>query len=129
MPWYSELTSLQWLETVPTENGALGGSFALSVQWVNRPNHDFRGFSVASGSVKLTNETVGAGIIHFALRRAVNIHWQALELTKAARAEIKHQQARCLWFTGLSGSGKSTIANLLEKFVCGRQAHLYSRRR
>ncbi|HEY2921423.1 MAG TPA: sulfate adenylyltransferase subunit CysN [Candidatus Binatia bacterium] len=74
---------------------------------------------------KLTNETVGAGIIHFALRRAVNVHWQALEVTKAARAEMKHQQARCLWFTGLSGSGKSTIANLLEKRLHADGKHTY----
>jgi bifunctional enzyme CysN/CysC len=74
---------------------------------------------------KLTNETVGAGIIHFALRRSVNIHWQALEVTKAARAEIKHQRARCLWFTGLSGSGKSTIANLLEKRLHMEDKHTY----
>lgn len=74
---------------------------------------------------KLTNETVGAGIIHFALRRAVNVHWQALQVTKSARAEIKHQQARCLWFTGLSGSGKSTIANLLEKRLHAEGKHTY----
>ncbi len=74
---------------------------------------------------KLTNETVGAGIIHFALRRAVNVHWQALEVTKAARAEMKHQRARCLWFTGLSGSGKSTIANLLEKCLHADGKHTY----
>jgi bifunctional enzyme CysN/CysC len=74
---------------------------------------------------KLTNETVGAGIIHFALRRSVNIHWQALEVTKTARAEIKHQRARCLWFTGLSGSGKSTIANLLEKRLHADGKHTY----
>jgi bifunctional enzyme CysN/CysC len=74
---------------------------------------------------KLTNETVGAGIIHFALRRSVNVHWQALEVTKAARAEMKHQRARCLWFTGLSGSGKSTIANLLEKRLHADGKHTY----
>jgi bifunctional enzyme CysN/CysC len=74
---------------------------------------------------KLTNETVGAGMIHFALRRAVNIHWQALEVSKAARAGMKHQQARCLWFTGLSGSGKSTIANLLEKRLHADGKHTY----
>jgi bifunctional enzyme CysN/CysC len=74
---------------------------------------------------KLTNETVGAGMIHFALRRAVNVHWQALEVTKSARAEMKHQQARCLWFTGLSGSGKSTIANLLEKRLHADGKHTY----
>ncbi|HKY09824.1 MAG TPA: adenylyl-sulfate kinase, partial [Candidatus Binatia bacterium] len=74
---------------------------------------------------KLTNETVGAGMIHFALRRAVNVHWQALEVTKAARAEMKQQRARCLWFTGLSGSGKSTIANLLEKRLHAAGKHTY----
>jgi bifunctional enzyme CysN/CysC len=74
---------------------------------------------------KLTNETVGAGIIHFALRRAVNIHWQALEVNKGLRAQIKSQQARCLWFTGLSGSGKSTIANLLEKRLHAEGKHTY----
>ena len=74
---------------------------------------------------KLTKETVGAGMIRFALRRAVNVHWQALEVTKVARAEMKHQQPRCLWFTGLSGSGKSTIANLLEKRLYGDGKHTY----
>ena len=74
---------------------------------------------------KLTNQTIGAGLIHFALRRAVNLHWQALAVTKGDRAEMKHQQARCLWFTGLSGSGKSTIANLLEKRLHGEGKHTY----
>jgi bifunctional enzyme CysN/CysC len=74
---------------------------------------------------KLTNETVAAGMIRFALRRAVNVHWQALEVTKAARATIKHQDARCLWLTGLSGSGKSTIANLLEKRLHADGRHTY----
>jgi bifunctional enzyme CysN/CysC len=277
MPWYDGPSLLEWLETVPAEYLETALPFAMPVQWVNRPNHDFRGFSgrIGSGSVrpgdnvrlspsgvasrvkdivvwkepvatasagqsvtlvledevdasrgdviatashpveaadqfeadlfwmsehpllpgrpyaalihsksasvsvthikhrldintgahlaaktlglneiatvnvsfdravpfapyhenkrlgafividKLTNETVGAGIIHFALRRAVNIHWQALEITKAVRAEMKHQQARCLWFTGLSGSGKSTIANLLEKRLHADGKHTY----
>ncbi|MGH7825946.1 MAG: sulfate adenylyltransferase subunit CysN, partial [Candidatus Binatia bacterium] len=277
MPWYEGPSLLEWLETVPAEYREVAQPFALPVQWVNRPNLDFRGFSgrIGSGSVKpgdsvrispsgvasrvkeivarngpiaeasagqsvtlvledevdasrgdviatashpvesadqfeadlfwmsehvllpgrpyaalihsksasvsithikhrldintgahlaaktlglneiatvnvsfdrfvpfapyqenkrlgafividkLTNETVGAGIIHFALRRAVNIHWQALEVSKAVRAEMKHQQARCLWFTGLSGSGKSTIANLLEKRLHADGKHTY----
>ena len=74
---------------------------------------------------KLSNETVGAGMIRFALRRALNVPWQALEVTKAARAEVKHQQARCLWFTGLSASGKSTIANILEKRLHADGKHTY----
>jgi bifunctional enzyme CysN/CysC len=55
----------------------------------------------------------------------VNVHWQALEVTKSARAAIKHQHARCFWFTGLSGSGKSTIANLLEKRLHADGKHTY----
>jgi bifunctional enzyme CysN/CysC len=74
---------------------------------------------------KLTNETVGAGLIRFALRRAVNLHWQPLEVTKGARANMKLQEARCFWFTGLSGSGKSTIANLLEKRLHADGKHTY----
>ncbi len=62
-----------------------------------------------------SNNTVAAGTLDFALRRAGNVHWQHLEVDKAARARIKGQQARVLWFTGLSGAGKSTIANLVDK--------------
>lgn len=62
-----------------------------------------------------SNATVAAGTIDFALRRAGNIHWQHLDVDKTARARIKGQQPRVLWFTGLSGSGKSTIANLVDK--------------
>ena len=62
-----------------------------------------------------TNATVGAGTLDFALRRAENVHWQHMEVDRVARARIKGQEPACLWFTGLSGSGKSTIANLVEK--------------
>jgi bifunctional enzyme CysN/CysC len=277
MPWYEGPSLLQWLETVQTKNNAAAQPFAMSVQWVNRPNANFRGFSgrIATGSTKpgdivrispsgvttrvkevvlwngpkteatagesvtlvlddevdasrgdviatasdpvqsadqfeadllwmsehnllpgrpyaalihsksanvvithikhrfdinigahlaaktlgvneiatvnvsfdrsvpftpylenkrlgafividkLTNETVGAALIRFALRRSMNVHWQALEVTKIARAKMKHQQPRCLWFTGLSGSGKSTIANLLEKRLHAEGKHTY----
>ena len=277
MGWYSGPTLLEWLETVPSASNVISAPFSMPVQWVNRPNLDFRGFSgrVASGSIKpgdavrlspsgvvtrvkeiidgdascagaragqsvtlsfedevdasrgdvvaaaaspieaddqfeadllwmsehalnpgrayaalihtksasvnvtrikyhqdintgahlaaktlalneiarvnvsfdrpvpfapyadnkrlgafividkLTNETVGAGLIRFALRRATNTYWQAIEVTKTARTSIKHQQARCLWFTGLSGSGKSTIANLLEKRLHADLKHTY----
>ncbi|HUQ26977.1 MAG TPA: sulfate adenylyltransferase subunit CysN [Usitatibacter sp.] len=74
---------------------------------------------------KLTFETVGAGMIEFALRRASNIHWQAMDLNKATRAASLHQQPRCIWLTGLSGSGKSTIANLLEKRLHAAGRHTY----
>ncbi|GAB1407341.1 sulfate adenylyltransferase subunit CysN [Thermomonas brevis] len=72
-----------------------------------------------------TNATVGAGTIDFALRRADNIHWQHVDVDKAARAGQKRQAPRCLWFTGLSGAGKSTIANLVEKKLYARGMHTY----
>ena len=74
---------------------------------------------------KLTFETAGAGMINYSLRRASNIHWQTLEVNRRARAQMKHQQPCCIWFTGLSGSGKSTIANLLEKRLHAEGRHTY----
>jgi len=74
---------------------------------------------------RITNNTVGVGMIDFALRRASNIHWQALDVNKAARAEMKLQRPAMLWFTGLSGSGKSTIANIVEKRLFARGRHTY----
>jgi bifunctional enzyme CysN/CysC len=75
---------------------------------------------------RFTNNTVGAGLLHFALRRSQNVHWQALDVNKAARARLSHQKPCILWFTGLSGAGKSTIANLVEKqlHADGRQTYL-----
>ena len=74
---------------------------------------------------KLSNATVGAGLIRFGLRRAENVHWQALAINKKARSAAKHQKPCCLWFTGLSGSGKSTLANLLEKRLHADGRHTY----
>lgn len=74
---------------------------------------------------RMTFETVGAGTVDFALRRASNIHWQTLELNSAVRAMQKHQTPRCIWFTGLSGSGKSTIANLLDQRLYADGKHTY----
>ena len=72
-----------------------------------------------------SNATVAAGTLEFALRRAGNIHWQHLDVDKGERAAIKHQPPRCLWFTGLSGAGKSTIANLVEKKLLALGKHTY----
>ena len=74
---------------------------------------------------RLTNNTVGAGLLHFALRRSQNVHWQALDVNKVARAQLSHQKPCILWFTGLSGAGKSTIANLVEKHLHADGRHTY----
>jgi len=74
---------------------------------------------------RFTNETVGAGMIDFALRRAANLTWQALEIDKPARAASKRQKPCVLWFTGLSGAGKSTVANLVEKRLHALGHHTY----
>jgi bifunctional enzyme CysN/CysC len=75
---------------------------------------------------RLTNETVGAGMLHFALRRSHNVHWQALDIGKRYRAGINRQKPGVLWLTGLSGAGKSTIANLVEKRLAslGKRTYL-----
>ncbi|MGC6399753.1 sulfate adenylyltransferase subunit CysN [Sphingomonas sp. FW199] len=75
---------------------------------------------------KLTNATVAAGMIRFALRRSQNVHWQAVDISRDAHARQKGQEPRLLWFTGLSGSGKSTIANLVEKrlYALGKHSFL-----
>ncbi len=72
-----------------------------------------------------TNATVACGTLDFALRRASNIHWQLLSIDKQARAAIKGQKPVCLWFTGLSGSGKSTIANLVDRRLYALGHHTY----
>ena len=74
---------------------------------------------------KLTNRTVGAGMLHFSLRRAQNVHWQATDIGRAEHANLKNQRARVLWFTGLSGSGKSTIANEVEKSLNLMNRHTF----
>jgi bifunctional enzyme CysN/CysC len=85
-------------------------------------NPDTGGFIIID---RLTNATVGAGMIRFALRRSHNIHWQALDVSKSSRAAAKGQKPAVLWFTGLSGAGKSTIANVLEKQLHALGRHTY----
>ncbi len=86
-------------------------------------NRDTGGFIFID---KLTNDTVGAGLIRFALRRSENVHWQALDVDKHSRAVQKGQKSCVLWFTGLSGAGKSTIANLVEKRLHSLGRHTYT---
>ena len=74
---------------------------------------------------RISNNTVGAGMLRFALRRSQNVHWQAMDVNKAARARLHGHLPCVLWFTGLSGAGKSTIANLVEKRLHARGLHTY----
>jgi bifunctional enzyme CysN/CysC len=74
---------------------------------------------------KLTNATVAAGMIHFALRRATNVHWQHVDVSRDVHAAQKGQKAAVVWLTGLSGAGKSTIANLVEKKLLARGRHTF----
>ncbi len=74
---------------------------------------------------KMTNATVAAGMIDFGLRRATNVHWQAVDVDKSTRSKQKRQKPLVLWFTGLSASGKSTIANLVEKKLLALGKHTY----
>ena len=74
---------------------------------------------------KITNATVAAGMLRFSLRRAQNVHWQAIDISREARAALKNQKPAVLWFTGLSGSGKSTIANLVEKKLHRMNRHTF----
>ncbi len=75
---------------------------------------------------KISNATVAAGMLHFALRRSSNVHWQPLDIDREAHARLKHQRPRLLWFTGLSGAGKSSIANLVQKklYALGKHSFL-----
>jgi bifunctional enzyme CysN/CysC len=74
---------------------------------------------------RLSNRTVGAGLLNFALRRAENVHWQHTDINKASRSALKSQRGQVVWLTGLSGAGKSTIANLVEKRLHALGRHTY----
>ncbi len=85
-------------------------------------NHTLGGFILID---KLTNGTVAAGMINFSLRRSQNVHWQALDISREMHANLKNQKPAVLWFTGLSGAGKSTIANLVEKKLARMNRHTF----
>lgn len=123
------LVDVNTLEHLPARTMQLNeiGVCALSL---DRPtafdpydeNQDMGSFIIID---RFTNLTVGAGMLHFALRRSQNVHWQAVDVDKNARARINGHKPAVLWLTGLSGSGKSTIANLLEQRLYARGAHSY----
>jgi bifunctional enzyme CysN/CysC len=106
------------LEHMPAQGLAMNG-IGVANLWTDRPlvhrpyaeNRDLGGFILID---RVTNDTVAAGLIHHALRRSQNLHEEILDVTREARAGMKGQKPRLLWFTGLSAAGKSTIANLVE---------------
>lgn len=85
-------------------------------------NRDLGGFILID---RVTNETIGAGMVHFGLRRADNLHWQHLEVDPAAHAALKGHRPALVWLTGLSGAGKSTIANILERKLHAQGVHTF----
>ncbi|MHB8693964.1 MAG: sulfate adenylyltransferase subunit CysN [Solirubrobacteraceae bacterium] len=87
-----------------------------------RENRDMGGFILID---RLSNNTIAAGMLHFALRRSQNVHWQAVEVNKSARAKITNHKPAVVWFTGLSGAGKSAVANLVEKRLYAARARTY----
>jgi bifunctional enzyme CysN/CysC len=104
--------------------GVCGVEFGSAVAFeVYKDSRTLGGFIVID---RLSNDTVGAGLLRAAMRRSDNVHWQALDVNKHARAQLSHQKPCILWFTGFSGAGKSTIANLVEKKLHaeGRQTYL-----
>ncbi|MEQ8483540.1 MAG: sulfate adenylyltransferase subunit CysN [Pseudomonadales bacterium] len=118
------------LETLPAKSLDLNeigvANISLSARIAFEPfaaNADLGSFILID---RQSNATVGAGLFDFSLRRADNIVWQALSVDKAHRAAIKHQRPAVIWMTGLSGSGKSTIANLLESRLHDLNRHTYT---
>ena len=110
------VNTMERLAAKTLELNAIGvAEFATDKPIVFEPYAESRGLGGFILIDKITNRTVGAGMLHFSLRRAQNVHWQATDIDRAEHARLKNQTPRVLWFTGLSGSGKSTIANEVEK--------------
>ena len=117
------LGQMQADELALNEVGVVNLSFATAVAFESyAESRDLGGFIVID---RQNNATIGVGMIDFALRRATNIRWQELDVNRAARAALKGQKPAVLWFTGLSGAGKSTIANLLERKLHNEGRHTY----
>ncbi len=120
------VNTMEHLATKTLDLNAIGvANFATDRQIPFEPYHDNRhlgGFILID---KMTNATVAAGMIHFALRRAENVHWQATDITREYHASLKNQKPAVLWLTGLSGAGKSTIANLVEKKLARMNRHTF----
>jgi len=121
------VNTLEQIATKTLELNAIGvANLVTDKALVFEPYADSRDLGGFILIDKLTNATVAAGMLHFALRRARDVHWQSIDISRAAHAQQKGQEPKVLWFTGLSGSGKSTIANLVEKrlYALGRHSYL-----
>jgi bifunctional enzyme CysN/CysC len=120
------VNSMEKLATKTLELNAIGvAEITTDRQIVFEPYADNRplgGFILID---RISNATVAAGMLNFSLRRAQNVHWQALDISREARASLKNQKPAVLWFTGLSGAGKSTIANLVEKKLHRMNRHSF----
>ena len=121
-----DVNSLDHLATKTLDLNAIGVAEVTTERpIIFEPYEDSRALGGFILIDKITNATVAAGMIHFSLRRAQNVHWQALEISREAHASLKNQKPAVLWFTGLSGSGKSTIANLVEKRLHRMNRHTF----
>jgi bifunctional enzyme CysN/CysC len=127
LPKYQiDMTNMQRLATKTLELNAIGvATLSTDKPIVFEPYEASRtlgGFILID---KITNGTVAAGMLNFSLRRAQNIHWQSTEVSREMRSRLKNQRPALLWFTGLSGAGKSTIANLVEKKLVRMHRHTF----
>jgi len=120
------VNTLEHLAAKTFELNAIGvANLAVNKPIVFEPYTDSRqlgGFILID---KLSNATVAAGMVNFSLRRSQNVHWQAIDVTREKRIALKNQKAAVLWFTGLSGAGKSTIANLVDKKLVRMNRHTF----
>jgi bifunctional enzyme CysN/CysC len=120
------VNTMEHLAAKTLELNAIGvANFSTDRPLVFEPYADSRdlgGFIIID---KFTNATVAAGLIHFALRRSSNIHWQQIDVSREMHAALKNQRPAVLWFTGLSGAGKSTIANLVERQLVRMNRHTF----
>ncbi len=120
------VNSMEHLAAKTLDLNAIGvANFSTDRQIPFEPYADNRNLGGFILIDKMTNATVAAGMIHFALRRADNVHWQATDISREHHANIKNQKPAVVWLTGLSGAGKSTIANLVEKKLARMNRHTF----
>ncbi len=124
--YQTNVNTMEQLAAKTLELNAIGvANFSTDKPIVFEPYADNRSLGGFILIDKISNATVAAGMIHFALRRGQNIHWQATDVSREKHADLKNQKPAVLWFTGLSGAGKSTIANLVEQRLVRMNRHTF----